>query len=179
MSRSFISCPNSNHTLSHLFCAKETTDTGHPQTFFVVPLTGFFKQKSSEYFKLTRNGSHSNRQSFKFQETKMSVKALNLGPLWWWGPIPIYKWWRHYRVCFHLIWAIGTSALERRSEVITESNPEVPWHLHPETAYTKGCYHHSFQCCHPHPDKTPGYRFQSSFFKTWSCHGSAENTPAF
>lgn len=121
MSRSFITCPNSNHTLSHLFCAKETTDRGHAQTFFVVPLIGIFKQKSSEYFKLTRNASHSNRQSFKFQETKMSIKALNLGPLWWWGPIPIYKWWWHYRVCFHLIWALGTSALERRSEVITQS----------------------------------------------------------
>lgn len=113
--------PYTNHTPSHLFCAKETTDRGHPQTFFVVPLTGIFKQKPSEYFKLTRNGSHSNRQSFKFQETKMSIKALNLGPLWWWGPIPIYKWWWHYRVCFHLIWALGTSVLERRSEVITQS----------------------------------------------------------
>lgn len=33
--------------------------------------------------------------------------------------------------------------------MIIESNPEVPWHLSPPTAYPEGCQHHSFQCWHP------------------------------
>lgn len=120
MSRSFITCPKQITHFHTCFVQRKQQTEGilkHSSWYFLV----IFKQKSSEYFKLTRNGSHSNRQSFKFQETKLSIKALNLGALWWWGPIPIYKWWWHYRVCFHLIWALGTSVLERRSEVITQS----------------------------------------------------------
>lgn len=57
----------------------------HPQTppsFSVVSLTGILKQKSFDYFKVTRKGNHSRSQPFKFSNSRKPIcqlKHLTLG----------------------------------------------------------------------------------------------------
>lgn len=84
----------------------------------------------------------------------------------------------HYKVSFCLICALGISASERRPQVITRSNPAVPWV--PRTAV-----HLEGSQCHCHPvlcltslQQHTGYSSQSSLITHCHSHSIFHTPPA-